>query len=93
MEQGAASGSTNFSPTEFLILKEAIYQNIFIIKKNANKLEKIQKIIGSKNDTPEIRNKMFVLILNKKILSNLLRIKFQIINSDEYSGNYKEHNH
>lgn len=50
--------ANNFSPTEFLILKESIYNNIVIIKKQYHKLEKIQKIIGSKNDTNEARSKM-----------------------------------
>ena len=38
------SSSTSFSPTEFLILKEQIYSNLVIIKKNANKLDKIDKV-------------------------------------------------
>jgi hypothetical protein len=51
------SGS-QFSPTEFVILRESITQNIAIIKKHYNKLEKFQKLVGSKNDTPEARTKM-----------------------------------
>lgn len=58
--QPSSSGSSNFSPTEFLILKESIYNNIIVIKKQYHKLEKIQKIIGTKNDTNELRNKMWV---------------------------------
>lgn len=38
------STSTSFSPTEFLILKEQIYLNLVVIKKNANKLDKIYKV-------------------------------------------------
>lgn len=53
----SSSGNSNFSPTEFLILKESIYNNMIAIKKQNQKLEKIQKIIGSKNDTTELRMK------------------------------------
>ncbi|XP_070492442.1 syntaxin-7 [Chironomus tepperi] len=52
------STSTSFSPTEFLILKEQIHSNLVLIKRNANKLDKIYKAIGSKSDTPELRNKI-----------------------------------
>lgn len=55
------SSSSNFSPTEFLILKETIYNNIVLIKKNYHKLEKIQKVIGSKNDTKDLRSKTWVI--------------------------------
>lgn len=54
-------GSSQFSPTEFVILRESITQNIGIIRKHYNKLEKFQKLIGSKNDTPEARTKMWVM--------------------------------
>lgn len=58
ISQPGGSSSSNFSPTEFLILKESIYNNIITIKKQFHKLEKYQKIVGSKNDTNETRSKM-----------------------------------
>ncbi|CRL01659.1 CLUMA_CG014881, isoform A [Clunio marinus] len=58
IHQPSSSGSSSFSPTEFLILKESISNNIIVIKKQYHKLEKIQKIIGSKNDTNELRAKI-----------------------------------
>lgn len=36
--------TSTFSPTEFLILKENIYQNLIVIKKNSSKLDKIFKV-------------------------------------------------
>lgn len=57
-----SSSSNNFSPTEFFILKETIGTNIVAIKKQYVKLEKIQRIIGSKNDTNETRAKMWVML-------------------------------
>jgi len=48
--------SSSFSPTEFLILKESIYNNIIVIKKNYHKLEKIQKIFASKSDSSAARS-------------------------------------
>jgi uncharacterized spore protein YtfJ len=53
-----SAGSSSFSPTEFLNLKESIYNNIIVIKKQFHKLEKITKVIGTKNDNSELRTKM-----------------------------------
>lgn len=58
MPSSSSSGSNNFSPTEFLILKESITNNIIVIKKQHTKLDKIQKLIGGKNDSNELRSKM-----------------------------------
>lgn len=49
-----------FSPTEFLILKESITTNIVKIKKEYHKLTKLEKMIGGKNDTHELRTKVYV---------------------------------
>ncbi|KAG5676277.1 hypothetical protein PVAND_006125 [Polypedilum vanderplanki] len=50
--------TSSFSPTEFLILKEQIYSNLIIIKKNSSKLDKIHKAIGTKADSNDLRNKI-----------------------------------
>lgn len=55
---GTGASSSSFSPTEFLILKEQIFTNLVVIKKNSSKLDKVHKLIGSKNDGPELRNKI-----------------------------------
>jgi hypothetical protein len=39
-----AATTSSFSPTEFLILKEQIYSNLIVIKKNSSKLDKIHKV-------------------------------------------------
>lgn len=56
----SGSAGSSFSPTEFLILKESIYNNIIVIKKQFHKLEKITKVIGTKSDNAELRLKMWV---------------------------------
>lgn len=57
---GATTGTTgsSFSPTEFIHLKESIYNNIILIKKQFHKLEKIVKLISTKADNEELRTKM-----------------------------------
>lgn len=54
------SSSSSFSPTEFLILKEQISTNLIIIKKSAQKLEKITKV-----HTQKSCNAMKVLTLSR----------------------------
>ena len=58
MQDQNQSSTSSFSPTEFLIIKESIYNNVIYIKKQVTKLDKILKLIGSKNDNVELRNKM-----------------------------------
>jgi len=73
----SSSSNNNFSPTEFLILKESIYNNIIVIKKHYHKLEKIQKIIGTKNDTSAARAKIQAIqkTTNEIIKSTSIDIK------------------
>jgi hypothetical protein len=54
----SASGSRQFSPTEFLILKESIATNIIKIKSQTSKFSKIIRLIGGTNDNNDLRSKM-----------------------------------
>lgn len=54
LEANPSCSSNNY--TEFLNLKESIYINIIIIEKQFQRLEKVQKIIDTKQDTGELNN-------------------------------------
>uniref|UniRef100_A0A336MRT9 CSON005416 protein n=1 Tax=Culicoides sonorensis TaxID=179676 RepID=A0A336MRT9_CULSO len=59
-----AMSRDNFSPTEFISLKETIASNIVYIKSSWHQLEKSIKNVGTVKDTPESRKKIHTIQTN-----------------------------